>query len=159
MADRVVNVCGIDYSTRAIDAVFVDLDDIAPPLWIRHKLEGADAWERTRQVRFWSVAFGEDVLAVGLEEPRGRNAGALYRVQGAILARLPGRVLVEPWVPSSWRKACGMKGDASKEDVRMWALADMKGMAGEGWREASYDATDAYCIALATRAAIERETT
>jgi hypothetical protein len=153
MADRVVNVCGIDYSTRAIDAVFVDLDDIAPPLWIRHELVGEDAWERTRQVRFWSVAFAEDVLAVGLEEPRGRNAGALYRVQGAILARLPGRVLVEPWVPSQWRKAVGLSGSASKTEIRDRAESDLA-TEFNVWPQ---DACDAYCIALATRAAIELE--
>jgi len=84
-----VNVCGIDYSTRAIDAVFVDLDDIAPPLWIRHELVGEDAWERTRQVRFWSVAFGEDVLAVGLEEPRGRVPSVRPKAY-------EGRVLLSP---------------------------------------------------------------
>ena len=159
MADRVVNVCGIDYSTRAIDAVFVDLDDLQPPQWLRYELVGADAWERTRQIRHLPWVW-DDVLAVGLEEPRGPGTGVLLRVQGAILTRIPGALLVQPWVPSQWRKAVGLSGNASKLDVKDYIQSEHTGwVVGGGPAAWPQDAYDAYCIALATRAAISRETT
>lgn len=148
-------IAGIDYSTRAIDVVLVDEDDAQPPRWIRHDLQGQDAFDRTRDVRRslrwqWSDDYWpENCAALGIEDPRGQNAGALYRIQGAILAHLPERLLVQPWIPSQWRKAVGLPGNASKQDVMRFALAY-----GDDWPQ---DAYDAYCIALATRLAITRE--
>jgi hypothetical protein len=147
-------IVGIDYSTHAIDVVYIDEDDLNPPYWERFELAGQDAWERTRTVKFWSLA-SDDVLAVGLEEPRGQNSGVMYRIQGALLSRLPSTVLVQPWVPSAWRKAVGLAGGCSKTEVGMWAYQSMGRddyLSAGGWPN---DATDAYAIAVATRAALQ----
>jgi hypothetical protein len=166
-----MNIAGIDFSTRAIDVVTIDLDNHQPPRWERHELEGPDAWERTRQVKFWSLTDPDDVLAIGLEEPRGQSAGVLYRVQGALLARLPSTVLVYPWVPSEWRRAVGLSGRASKEAVSRWAerngavplghWVDHPGTGGsvKSFHMPPFDATDAFCIARATRLALSRPNT
>jgi hypothetical protein len=150
-------IAGIDYSTRAIDVVLIDEDTLKPE-WRRFTMRGLDAWERTRNVGW---AFDEswdwdDVLAVGIEEPRGYNSGALYRVQGSILRSIPDyetpRLLVQPWVPSEWRKAVGLKGNASKQEVADHALFTA-GVPAMNWPQ---DAADAFCIAMATLRAIER---
>jgi hypothetical protein len=164
-------VAGIDYSTHAIDVVTIDEDTLKPE-WHRYELEGQDAFDRARDVNA-SGSFGveaawiwESCVAVGIEEPRGYGAGHLYRVQGAILASVPGRTLVQPWVPSEWRKAVGLKGNASKEDVAAHVRSRMLYLLGaiystrelcEVWAWPQ-DACDAYCIARATLGAIERTT-
>jgi hypothetical protein len=156
-------IAGIDYSTRAVDVVLLD-EDTDAATWHRFELVGADAFDRARDVRRamlsrpmpWedrlsgdSSLFWDDVLACGIEDPRGFNSGSLYRVQGAILACLPARLLVHPLIPSSWRKTVGLPGNANKQGV--WEFADGKGKGH--WPQ---DACDAYCIALATRTLLER---
>jgi hypothetical protein len=143
-------VLGIDYSTHAIDVVYVDENGEKPTLWHRHHLTGPDAWERTRKIRYWSLAWPEDVLAVGLEQPRGHGAGHLYRVQGAILCKLPAKVLVQPWLPNEWRKLCGMKGNAGKAE----SVIESTRILGGGKEDWPVDAHEAHLIALATREAI-----
>ncbi|MBA2708042.1 MAG: hypothetical protein H0U59_09585 [Gemmatimonadaceae bacterium] len=155
-----MKVAGIDLSTFAVDVVKVPLDAGAPE-WSHYPLTGVDAWERTRSVAQAlpgpSSAYWDDVCAIGVEEPRGKSAGVIYRVQGAVLARLPVATLVHPLVPSEWRRIVGLKGNASKEDVRVHALAEIREFAVGNWRAASYDATDAFCIAVATRSLISQE--
>ena len=146
-------VAGCDYSTHYIDVVLVDEDYGKPPVWHRHKLEGPDAWERTRQVRYWQLQWADAVVAVGLEQPRGHGAGSLYRVQGALLARLPGTVLVQPWLPNEWRKRVGLPGNAKKEAIAVFA-GQHRGNVIEHWPQ---DACDAWCIAVATRQALETQ--
>jgi len=69
-------------------------------------------------------------------------------------------VLVQPWIPSAWRKAVGIAGNASKEDVQRHVLArrdyplHAEDPSLPTWPQ---DACDAYCIALATRTAITIE--
>lgn len=150
-------IAGIDFSTKAIDIVLLD-DDTDAATWHRFELAGQDAFERARDVRNAMVAampLWDDAVAIGIEDPRGYGAGSLYRVQGAILARLPRHTLVHPLIPSSWRKTVGLPGNASKEDVSLFA--SRLRVAAEGSRTVGwpYDATDAYCIALATRSLIE----
>jgi hypothetical protein len=150
-------VAGIDYSTHAIDVVTIDEDTLKPE-WMRFPLGTIGrAFDRTRFVyascpsgRFW-----DDTIAVGIEEPRGQGAGNLYRVQGAILQCIPPTTLVQPWVPSEWRKAVGLKGNASKDDVRDHANR-LSFNATYDWPQ---DGADAYCIARATLQALERTTT
>lgn len=156
-------IAGIDYSTHAIDVVLIDEDDGRPPAWLRHPLEGADAWERTRNIRNLPTLPGaDDVLAVGIEDPAGNHGtNYLYRVQGAILARIPRTMLVQPWRPSQWRKAVGLPGNCSKDTVFEHVVETIALATGEptpfsvaNWPQ---DACDAYCIALATRQALIRE--
>jgi len=145
-------IAGIDYSTHAIDTVYVDEEAQQPPRWDRYILEGQDAWERTRKMRHWNLQLADTVLAVGLEQPRGHGAGHLYRVQGAILCRLPATMLVQPWLPNEWRKRCGLKGNAKKDD----SVAESKQLLPHGFDEWPVDAHEAHLIAIATRAALEQ---
>ena len=145
-----MNVAGIDLSTHAVDVVLVPLDGNEPPEWRRYPLDGPSSFDRARTVRDAmpprTGGLWDNVLAVGIEDPRGHSAGHAYRIQGAILSCLPASVLVQPWIPSAWRKAVGLKGNASKEDVVSWALGY-----GDDWPQ---DAYDAFAIAVATRDAI-----
>lgn len=148
-------VAGCDLSTHAVDVVKVPLDQDRAPEWHRFPLAGSDAFDRARTVRdampCRSSVFWDDCLGIGIEHPAGHHGtGPLLRIQGAILSCLPAHLLVHPLPPSSWRKLVGLPGNASKADVRAWALA--YGDDDEnGWPQ---DAYDAYCIALATRALI-----
>mgnify|MGYP001352830482 CR=1 FL=1 len=148
-------VAGIDYSTRGIDTVLIDVDDILPPRQFAFPLSGQDAWERTREVRGWSLQLSDDVLAVGLEQPRGHGSGALYRVQGALLSRIPRWLLVQPWIPSEWRRMIGLPGNAAKGVIENWVKTTDPTGSRDGWTQ---DACDAYCIALATASAISAST-
>ncbi len=147
-------ICGIDLSTRFIDLVFIG-EDI--PTWLRFPLAGHDAFDRARDVRMAlpprTSVMWDDVEAIGIEDPRGYNAGVLYRVQGAVLACMPSEVLIHPWIPSEWRKAVGMPGNASKGHVSLWVRAEQRDLV-KYWPQ---DACDAYCIALATEKALIRE--
>lgn len=150
-------VAGIDLSTFAVDVVKVPLDQ-GPPQWHRFPLTGSDAFERARSVRDAmpgsSSVFWDDVLAVGIEEPAGRNPGVIFRVQGAVLARIPTHLLVEKLMPSQWRRLVGLPGNASKADVRSHATLNGVGRLNDGTFVWPQDACDAWCIALATRALI-----
>lgn len=160
-----MNVAGIDYSTRAVDVVLVPYDTVGAPSWHRFPLVGSDAFDRTRSVADVvpgrSSVFWDDCLAVGIEHPGGHHGTRdMLRVQGAILSCLPARVLVEPWPPSKWRTAVGLKGNASKHDVAEFSLEHAGCSAitrGMFTGTTPQDILDAYCIALATRQAITRE--
>lgn len=160
-------IVGVDFSTKAIDFVYIDENDVEAPRWNRCHLEGADAWERTRELSRqpgWPSWMWDDVLAIGIEDPAGNHGtNYLYRVQGAILARIPRSILVQPWRPSQWRKAVGLPGNCSKAAVKEWVdswvlMMETTGMGGprlvNGFPQ---DVCDAFCIALATRLAITRE--
>jgi len=160
---------GIDYSTRFVDCVTVPFEGSGVPVWHRFELVGNDAFDRTRSVADSmpgrSSVFFEDILAVGIEHPGGNHGtGALLRVQGAILARIPARMLVHPLPPGKWRKLVELPGNATKADVMRHStsqlypsaktspfLLGLTGPDGE-WPQ---DAHDAHLIALATRSLID----
>lgn len=151
-------IAGIDYSSRFIDVVLLD-EDTDAATWHRYELHGADAFERARDVRramHDALPLWDNVLAIGIEDPRGYGAGSLYRIQGAVLSRLPPLVLVQPWIPSAWRKAVGLPGNAPKHVVHDYARNRMYNVdrVERIWKQ---DAMDAYAIALATRQALERK--
>lgn len=151
-----MSVAGIDFSSRAVDVVLLDEDTDAAE-WFRFPLEGAGAFDRARDVHramYGTSVLWDEVLACGIEDPRGYGAGSLYRVQGAILACLPAYLLVHPLIPSQWRKACGLPGNAPKGVVAAFVdERDTGNMTPDiYWPQ---DACDAYCIALATRSLIQ----
>lgn len=156
-----VLIAGIDLSSFAVDIVFLQ-DDDNYPCWVRAALPlGGDAFDRSRGVvhALWG-AFGSkegvrpplfgDCAAIGIEEPRGFNPGPAYRVQGAVLQFIPREVLVHPLIPSQWRKAVGLKGNAKKPEIMVF-VKDRLGKVAEGWPQ---DACDAWCLAEATRLAL-----
>ena len=150
-----MNICGIDLSSFAID--IVRIHDTGTVDWHRFPLEGQDAWERTRNVPYAIPSptdeFWDETTAIGIEQPAGHHGVIpLVRVQGAILARLPKDVLVQPYMPARWRVLAGLPGHALKADVRMRSL--MLG-APEDWKV--QDAYDAHLIAYAIRAELERQ--
>lgn len=160
-------MAGIDYSTHAVDVVLIDENDELAPQWHRYPLKGVDAFDRTRHIReaFTGTesAWRWHTLAVGIEDPRGQNAGALYRIMGGILQVIPSDILVQPWIPSQWRKAVGLPGNCTKEAVKEWVDSWVLIMERPGAGTTTLvdgfpqDVCDAYCIALATRQAITRE--
>lgn len=159
--ERRVNYCGIDISTRNIDAVFVDANSDRAA-WHRFPLFGRDAWERTRDVPRALVDGGfpelmETTIAVAIEEPAGKNPGRIFRVQGALLAAIPAATLAFSLMPSQWRRQVGIPGNAPKEDVEFWCrFASPAAITGQftgcSWAE---DAFDAYCLSLACSQLVE----
>jgi hypothetical protein len=151
-------IAGVDYSTRAVDVVLLD-EETDAATWHRFALEGQDAFERARAVRlamFTRPFDWDDIVAIGIEDPRGYNAGALYRIQGAILSSMPRHTLVHPLIPSQWRKTVGLPGNASKDDVSAWVYDHWLQPLNAAPMLLQQDACDAYCIALATRTLLER---
>ena len=150
-----MHIAGIDVSTKAVDLVLIHIDDHQPPIWHRYELVGQDAWERTRSIPFSMPArssiMWDDVAAIGVENPAGTHgAHAVQRAVGAVLACLPPLTLVQPWRPSEWRKAVGLPGNCGKQVVFEFAYLDLV----TAYPDATQDACDAYCVAVATRAAI-----
>lgn len=144
---------GIDFDTKAVHLVKID-DEFNIGDYTQCELAGDDAFDRTRSVRgaMPHSSYWDDVVAVAVEEPAGRLTGRLFRVQGAVLACIPRAKLVTTLMPSQWRKAVGLKGNASKDDVFR--------LIGEDWIRYSnvrvpQDAFDAYCMAIAVRQLVE----
>lgn len=155
---------GIDFDTHAVHVVLLPEEGLAD--YYRYELMGADAFERTRQVRdampprtWWT---DEGVIGAFIEEPAGKQTGYQFRVQGAILACLPPSLLVEKFMPSQWRKMVELKGNASKEEVAAFVMErrmNERSMENRGtcqeplWEWAAMpdwpqDACDAYCLAM-----------
>src|SRR4029450_13545928 len=136
---------GIDYDTHAVH--IVRLPERGEPTYHRSTLEGDDSFERMRQVP-WELpgpGFWEEVTAVGIEEPGGKYVVAkLKGIQGAIVACLPHDLLVAPYQAGLWRMLCGLKGNATKEEVKSWVLERLPW--NPDWPQ---DAYDAYCLAYA----------
>lgn len=148
-------VAGIDYSTTKINVVVLaDEEQAVKPdarRWVFQIPPGSgDAFDRARVVKliFPHLDFWErhEVAGVALEEPRGPGNGALLRIQGALLACLPHDLLVQPLLPSQWRKHAGLAGNATKEQVR--EFVEERDWRARNW---SQDDCDAYCLALAMR--------
>lgn len=152
-----MRVAGIDYSSTAIHIALVNPDDSTDAQLYHFPLEASPdkAFDRTRMVgeRMPGRAnsFWDDVLAVGIEAPRGKFTAATYRVQGAVLSMIPLRVLVEDFSPKVWRNAVKLNGGCSKEAIFERATELL------GRRPVSQDAADAYCIALATIRKLEAQ--
>lgn len=157
-----MNVAGIDVSSHAIDVVWVPEEGAEAPQWVRWPLTGAGAWERCRDIgrQFPGPAHTvwDETTAIGIEIAFGPSSGDVNRCVGAVLSRLPYDLLVEPWPPSKWRKAVGLSGNASKDDVFRYSchayLGDRLAIAAPKWPQ---DAHDAHLIALATRQALNQQ--
>lgn len=145
-------IAGIDFSSFQADIVLLSEDDDTATHHVFRFGKG-DAFDRARTIRgsmpsrdWWT---DQGVIAIGIEDPRGvaRSADApLYRAQGAIIACLPPRLLVQPWKPGEWRKQLGIS------NVGKVAPAQFAFDRWDDWPVGcSQDALDAYCLAYATR--------
>jgi hypothetical protein len=146
-----VIVAGIDYSTTGANIIL--LSEESPVRRVCSFKRNGNSFDRARGVRAAMPLLASwkqwEVQAIGIEEPRGHGNGSLHRVQGAILACLPPDLLVEPFVPSAWRKLAGMSGGASKDQVKAFVRTREDKTRVRYWTQ---DDCDAYCIALAVRA-------
>lgn len=150
-----MRVCGIDLSSFAVDLVHVDLET-GHIGWQRYLLEGTDAWERTRNIPdalpARTAERWDEVIAIGIEQPAGHHGVIpLVRVQGAILACLPPKTLVQPYTPARWRVLSGLRGHALKAEVKERSL-ELGG--GTNWPQ---DAHDAHLVARAMIADLEAQ--
>ena len=158
-------IAGIDLSSVAVHVVAIDEDSGAYMSRLVADLEcgPGDAFERARRVRHLLPPAGhwrENFAAIGIEETfsnRVCTAVTLARVQGAVLACLPREMLVMP-LPANYRKPHGWKAltvgktNASKDEVREWALD--QGMP-PGLAQDFYDA---FAIARAVRELLTSQT-
>lgn len=148
-------IAGIDLSSFFVDIVFIDHGTLpVDPVWDRTNLSpGQDAFDRARNVsQRQPHPWLFDAYAIGIEDPRGMNPGPTFRVQGAVIGWIPRDTLLYPWVPSQWRKAVGLKGNAKKEEI-MAFVKNALGACADNWPQ---DACDAWCVAEATRLAVSR---
>lgn len=147
-----MNVCGIDYSSKAVHLVQLDENtNHATDLDIW--LIGDTPFDRARQLqqKFPRAYWWENTYLVGLEEPFSRGHAvtkALALMAGAIAALLPPELPVVVTPPKEWKRHLTGNPDASKELVRMRALSI--------WPDApvvdvAQDTYDAYGIAYAVR--------
>jgi hypothetical protein len=148
-----VRVAGIDLSTHAVDVVLLEEDSDAAT-WDRFPLQGDTALRRTRSIRealpgrsWWE---DQSVYLMAIEYPAGRfikSLAPLFRIQGAIIACLP--VDIELWElpPGEWKRAFGLPGSASKEEV----FAHVANLWSNGPLAILQDTADAYGIAYAAR--------
>jgi len=148
-----MNVAGIDFSTHAVDIVKLGFDS-DQATWDRFDLVGERALERvcSAVTHVPRGSYWDDCALVAIERPYGPGRDILFHLHvavGCVTAALPDR-LRPPWMlhPAEWRKACGMAGNASKDDVRdfAWTWAPLL------WDRPPQDALDAACIAYAARA-------
>lgn len=152
-------VAGIDFDSHGIDLVLLE-EESDYALHERWPLIGFDAFERAQHVSslrqfVWDSTAWRNVIALGIEDPRGpsRNADApIYRTQGAILACLPETLLVCPWKPGEWRKQLSV-AHIGKLPLMEFALTHWAGAP----ERVTQDAADAFCIAYATRMVLVRE--
>lgn len=147
-----MKVVGIDGSTFHLDLVKLDLDSDRAE-WTRHSLPNEKlAWDRIQAARALPLGgtYWDDVCLVGVEQPAGKGDSPLLIsfTLGVLLAHVPERIPVLRLMPSEWRKACGLPGNCSKEDIAFFC--------GLNWDNVPenilQDGCDAYAIAYAARA-------
>ncbi len=178
-----MNCAGIDVSTKAVDIVLLELDT-DQATWHHYDLQAGDLADRLMSVRRTlphpASVFWADTVAIGIERPAGKfGVAQVMAAWGAVLCTLPNKTLVKCWMPSEWRKACGLKGNASKDEVGAWCdehrFPDWTRQYDEAFQFRDWqtveqlqaerdkqdtwtqDAYDAHCIAWATKDALEHQ--
>lgn len=151
---------GIDYSSKAIDAVILD-DDTDHATHHRHSLialpgQPTDGLHAARRLRgsFLTRTWFEDhgIVLVGIELPFGKpNAlTPLMRIQGAIAVLIPPEYPIVEFHPATWLKACTQCVTVPQRSADRKTLAN-EFAAARGFRTRNHNASDAYGIAFATR--------
>jgi len=157
---------GIDVSTRSVVVASLDFDSDAATV----KVYDASECEGDALVRARTLAdllprrrssFYDDVGLVAIERPMGpgtRQVGDMMLVAGVVVACLPPELPVWLLGPTEWRKACGLKGNCSKDDVRefAWGASGGRFTGLTVWDGPPQDSIDAFAIAWAARALNEK---
>lgn len=147
-------VAGIDLSSRAIDIVKIE-EESNRAEWFRFELEGASAWERTRDVRraMPKGSWWDDVYLAAIETPFPDQQGVLRRVQGAVMACIPSRLLVWEANAAEWKRELGLKTKPSWGDLDALTGDTTVVLPDSRWVNAQEHFRDAYCIAYWAREA------
>lgn len=131
---------GVDVNATEINMASVDLETSQVS---KHLLMGAtNAFGSARQMGkiMPHPSWWEDVALVAIERPSGKFKNVIYAqglVIGGFLALLPEGIIVQDFVPASWKKMIGLGGDVGKEQVMAWAS---EFGADETWDEHACDA-------------------
>lgn len=156
-------IAGIDYDTRYVHIVLIPDEGWQPEYHRVHLASTGDygvSSARSIRLTFPGRTWWEErrVWLAGLEltySHDARTAGALGRIQGAILATLPADIPVIPTPPNEWLRVFTgrAKLPARKAERKQLAREQTEALAGEntvsGWHQDGYDA---YGIACAVRA-------
>lgn len=154
-----MNVLGVDVSTRRIACAWLEFDSDVAKVQVYDATDcDGDALVRARTLADLfpgrrSSAWDETAL-VAIERPMGagtRQVADMMLVAGVVVGCLPPRVAIWLLGPPEWRKACGLPGNASKDDVARFATA----LRPEAYTW-TQDECDALCIAYAARAINEQ---
>lgn len=149
-----MNVVGIDFSTKSIDAALVFADGRSPMRWTAD-VSGLGAWDAAliasgavRSPTFRMLLGDADVCVFERPYSVGRSTvAALMRMQGIVLGVVPASLRRFEVAPQAWKKAIGLRPNASKGEVAEWARA----MFGDAVKLWSQDSVDALGIACAGR--------
>lgn len=151
-------VLGIDISSKSIDVVLLrvhgepllwsvkidDKDDPGTERSFRAALRAASAMRGRVIYQFMSMA---DAAFVERPYSQGYRATAsLMRMQGVVLASLPTAIEKQEITPQAWKRLVGLKTNATKDDVLVWAHDQFDPWLPADW---SQDAIDALAIACA----------
>lgn len=158
-----MNCLGVDVSTRSVACAFLEFDSdrsYVRTYEVPPDVDG-DALERARTLadllpRRKASGWDETAL-VAIERPMGpgtRQVADMMLVVGIVVACLPPSIPVWLLGPSEWRKGCGLAGNASKADVRRFAMERWEGDPERNSSPASWsqDLCDAWCVAYGARA-------
>ena len=152
---------GIDYDSNEIHAVAIEEGSGRPVKFASYDLNlgKGDALDRARRVRDLLPArshwLDEAILAIGIEDVYSRHLSSVVahkRVEGALLACLPREVPIYGLRPQTWKSETLAKSNATKDEVRAWAVERFEGL--RFWPQGLIDA---FAIASATAITYERE--
>jgi hypothetical protein len=154
----VSSAVGIDLSSRQLDLVKLDEQNIATHLVVDLELIGkrATAWERTLALRDLMPTgdWWDEVYLVAIEAPYGAGPGTvavLNRVVGALAASLPKRLRMSNrcWIvrPDEWKTRLNIQGKPSEQDLLRLPLILWTNRPAP----ATQDARDALCLAYFAR--------
>jgi len=160
-----MRVAGIDYSSRFVDVVTVPCEGTGAPVWRSYPLEGCDAFDRARNVAHVmpgrAHSFWDGILAVAIEHPAGKvGTGHMLRIQGAVLACIPARMLVHPLPPAKWKRLSGCRTGAANHAAysrHSAALLEQQGWTPWDTAQWPHDAHAAHLMALALRALLDAQ--
>ena len=151
-----MSVLGVDLSTKAVTAFHLSWE--AEPLHIWHcEMKGKKALERLRSAYdVIGMIPWEKPSIICFERPAGKGTAAvmdIWRVQGFIIGCgwILEETIIEEMGPTKWKKLAGLPGNAGKEEIKQFALKQMRTdhLGDENGRSQPQDVYDAYCIALA----------